>query len=105
MSDVDLSGLYGLLSSVAVSGSLGLSFLLAFGALRRSSRLAQRWFMPKAVHDAAEPERHGGRLEPAAQLPVAWLRPLMALPEDALLRQAGLDAVVFLRCAQSQAGR
>ena len=94
---VSLDGLFGLCFSVALYGTAGLSFLLAFGALRTSNQLARRWFSPKAVFDAVSPERHGGALKPAALLPVAWLGPLMRLTEEQLLAQAGLDAVVYLR--------
>lgn len=37
------------------------------------------------------------RRPPLTRLPVAWLRPLMALDEEAVVQYAGLDAAVLLR--------
>lgn len=45
---------------------------------------------------------------PLTRLPVAWLRPLMALDEEAVVQYSGLDAAVLLRVfdmARAEASR
>ncbi len=96
---VNYDGLLSLAWSLGVNAAFGLSFLAFFGLLRRSTARATKWYAPRRHFPLLQPELHGGRLplpaEPATGL--GWLPALMSVTEDALLAQAGLDAVVFLR--------
>ena len=84
---------------VGANAAFGLTFLLLFGVLRRSTSFARRWYAPRLHSAAANPAANGGLLQPVAPLDARfnWLFAVLAVSEEQLLAQAGLDAVVFVR--------
>ena len=85
---------------VGANAAFGLTFLLLFGVLRRSTSFARRWYAPRLHTGTAQnPAANGGLLQPVSPLDARfnWLFAVLAVSEEQLLAQAGLDAVVFVR--------
>jgi hypothetical protein len=87
-----------LLTSVCINGSVGLSCLLLFGALRK-------W---KVTNKLLEPKRYTGADTDAEQRParlatplpeglLSWTKAVWVYPEADVIQQCGLDVAAFFR--------
>lgn len=87
-----------LLTSVCINGSVGLSCLLLFGALRKW-KVTQKLVEPKRFTGAdRDGEQRPARL--ATPLPeglLSWTKAVWVYPEADVIQECGLDVAAFFR--------